>query len=71
METIALYVGYSVLAIVMLTGTIYLLLIILAQMPRLPYFISYRSLLKKDEQEFEKWVDAVRFVIKNDKKAKK
>lgn len=61
MEQLALIVGYVVIAMIVVSGAIYLVLFALARMPSLPYFISYRQLIKKDDKEFEKWIENLRY----------
>ena len=34
---------------------------------KLPYFISYDSVMKKNENEFKKWVESVEWVYKTQK----
>ena len=62
MEHIALILGYAVIIMIAVSGTIYLVLFALARMPSLPYFISYNQLMKKDDKEFEKWIERLRYV---------
>jgi len=71
MNTIAMYIGYVVIIGIFLIGAIMTILVIAARLQdKIPYFIGYRALMKKSDEDFEKWIDALRYVRNSDRRKK-
>ena len=68
MNEIAMYIGYTIIIICSIVGVVMVTMVLAAKIgDKLPYFISYNSVMKKNEDDFKKWVESVEWVYKNQK----
>lgn len=62
-DSIAMYLGYSVMILSFLVGVIFICTFLLAKIgDKFPHFIGYKSLMKMNDYRFERWVETLRYM---------
>ena len=60
-NTIAMYLGYTIMILSFLIGIFLICAFFLARVEEgLPHFIGYRSLMKMNDEHFERWIKTLR-----------
>ena len=65
MENIIFYIGLAVVVLSFFVGIVFICAFFIAKAgDRFPHFIGYKSLMKMDDERFERWIETLKYMRK-------